>query len=82
MTCAPSPWPSIVKTLPWAFMTRNRKSAIFRFLHFQWLTAIENGDASLHRGGCRLLRHPPEKEVKAQLKASIPWAMYPFTFST
>ncbi len=56
---APSPFEDVVKALPWAFTTRNRKSAIFRFLHFQWLTAIEKGDASLHRGGCCLLRPPP-----------------------
>ena len=52
----------VVKAPPWAFAIRNRKNAIFRFLYFQWLTAIENSDVSLHRGGCCLLRHPPRRE--------------------
>ncbi len=51
-------WEGVVKVHPWTFTTRNRKNVIFQFLHFQWLMAIENGDASLYRRGCRLLRHP------------------------
>gem|GEM_PF-4267851 len=33
--------------------------SFFRFIYFQWLTIIENGNAVPHRGGCRLLRYPP-----------------------
>ncbi len=41
------------KVLPWTFSTTEPENAISRFLHFQWLTALENGGTSMYRTGCR-----------------------------
>ena len=39
----------VEKALPWAFSTTKAGNAVSRFLHFQRLTAVENGDTSLCR---------------------------------
>jgi len=39
----------VEKARPWAFSTTEAENAVSRFLHFQWLTAIENGGTSLCR---------------------------------
>jgi len=39
----------IEKAPPWAFSTTEAENAVSPFLHFQRLTAVENGGASLCR---------------------------------
>ncbi|MCB2263117.1 MAG: 50S ribosomal protein L11 methyltransferase [Candidatus Thiosymbion ectosymbiont of Robbea hypermnestra] len=74
----------VVKAHPWAFTPRNRKIAISRFLHFQPLTAVENGGPSLDRVGCRNKRHPSSSTEEAIACCdTFPWhrtrltALYP-----
>ncbi|WP_456380354.1 hypothetical protein [Thiolapillus sp.] len=43
------PYQDAEKVLPWTFSTTEPENAISRFLHFQWLTATENGGISLYR---------------------------------
>jgi len=43
------PQQDVEKVHPWTFSTTEAENAISRFLHFQWLTAIENGGTSLCR---------------------------------
>ncbi|WP_456373159.1 hypothetical protein [Thiolapillus sp.] len=43
------PYQDVEKVLPWTFLTPEPENAISRFLHFQWLTATENGGISLYR---------------------------------
>jgi len=44
-----SPYQDVEKVHPWTFSTTEAENAVSRFLHFQWLTSIENGGTSLCR---------------------------------
>jgi len=42
-------WQDVEKVPPRTFSTTEAENAVSRFLHFQWLAAIENGGTSLCR---------------------------------
>jgi hypothetical protein len=52
------------KSLSWLFSARKSKSAVFDFLHFQSLTAIENAWPSLASLGSALNQRFPEETLK------------------
>jgi hypothetical protein len=51
------------KSLSWLFSARKSKSAVFDFLHFLSLTAIENAWPSLASLGSALNQHLPRKTL-------------------
>ena len=44
--------------LPWQFCKTKPENAISRFLHFQRITAVENGGSSLNRSALAILQKP------------------------
>jgi hypothetical protein len=44
------------KCRQWDFSSRKAKNAVFTFLHFQSLVAIENGGISVYRAGTSIFR--------------------------
>ena len=48
--------------LPWQFCKTKPENAISRFLHFQRLTAVENGGSSLNRSALAILQEPHLKK--------------------
>jgi len=60
MVCNPHPETvEFLARLPsMAICKAETKNAIFRFLHFQWLSAIENGGSSLNRTALAIMQEP------------------------